>query len=117
MQARVLHPHKFLERAWWKRPRWRIRIRRQEPRCRSCRSYEIVRNGRRRCRRKGPVQRYPCRSCGRTFSGIGGFAGRHFEAAIITKALSMTAAGMSPGEVRVQFRLDGITIHQDAIAG
>ena len=110
--------HKFLERTWWGRPRRRIRIRRQEPRCRhkNCRSHEIVRNGRRRCRRKGPVQRYLCKSCGRTFSGIGGFVGRHFEATIIIRALSMTAARMSPGEVRPQFKLDGITIHQDTIA-
>ncbi len=108
--------HKFLERTWWKRPRMRIRIRRQEPRCRSCRSYEIVRNGRRRCKRKGPVQRYLCRSCGRTFSGIDGFAGRHFEATVIIKAPSMTAARMSPGEVRVQFKLDGIATHKDAIS-
>lgn len=110
--------HKFLERAWWKRPRRRMRIRRQGPRCRhrSCRSYETVRNGRRRCKRKGPVQRHLCKSCGRTFSGIDGFVGRHFEATIIIKALSMTAARMSPGEVRVQFKLDGITIHQDTIA-
>lgn len=110
--------HRFLEMAWWKRPRRRIRIRRQEPRCKhkSCRSYEIVRNGRRRCRRKGPVQRYLCKSCGRTFSGIDGFAGRHFEVPVIIRALSMTAARMSPGEVRAQFRLDGIIIHQDTIA-
>ena len=62
------------------------------------------------------MQWYLCRSCGRTFSCIDGFVGRHFEAAIIIKALSMTAARMSPGEVCVQFKLDGITIHQDAIA-
>ena len=110
--------HKFLEMAWWERPRRRIRIRRQRLRCRhkDCRSYEIVRNGRRRCKRKGPVQRHLCRSCGRTFSGIDGFVGRHFEAKVIIKALSMTAIKLSSGEVLVPLKIDGFEIHQSTVA-
>lgn len=43
--------------------------------------------------------------------------GQAFEAKIIIMAPSMTAARMSPGEARVQFRMDGIKIRQSAIAG
>ena len=118
MQARVRGSHKFLEMAWWERPRRRIRIRRQRLRCRhkDCRSYGMVRNGRRRCKRKGPVQRHLCRSCGRTFSGIDGFVGRHFEAKVIIKALSMTAIKLSSGEALVPLKIDGFEIHQSTVA-
>ena len=118
MQACVRDSHKFLEMAWWERPRRRVWIRRQRPRCRhkDCRSYGMVRNGRRKCKRKGPVQRHLCRSCGRTLSGIDGFVGRHFEAKIIIKALSMTAIKLSSGEVLVPLKIDGFEIHPSTIA-
>ena len=51
----VFSIHKFLERTWWNRPRKRMYIRRQGPRCRcrSFRSYEIVRNGKAQVQEKG----------------------------------------------------------------
>lgn len=114
----VFAVHKFLEKEWWTRARSRIRIRRQNIRCmnKSCPSEKIVKNGRRRCKRKEPVQRYLCVSCGCTFSGIAGFRGRHFEAPTIIRSLSMVAAKMSPTEVCRQMRLEGISIHPTTIA-
>ena len=70
-----------------------------------------------KCRRKGPVQRYLCMSCGRTFSGMDGFRGRHFDAGIIARALSMAAARMSPAEVCRQMRLEGVAIHPATVYG
>ena len=56
-----------------------------------------------------------CNSCGRTFSGVAGFKGRHFDETVIIKALSMMATKMSPEEVCTQLRLDGIVIDPSTI--
>ena len=99
----------FLKMTRWERPRRRMRIRRQEPRCRhkDCRSYGIARDERRICKRKGPPCSGICAGrAGAHLPGFGGFAGRHFEAKIIIiRALSMTAARMSSGEVRVPLKI------------
>ena len=80
----------------------KIKIKWQKIRCRDlrCRSEKVVRNGKRKCKRKNLVQRYLCKSCGKTFSGIGGFVGWHFDADVIIRSLSMAAAKLSPNEVR-----------------
>ena len=59
----------------------------------------LIRYGRRRCRQK-TEQWYMCRSCGRTFSGIDGFRGRHSPAWAVMVALSAVAADMSPARAR-----------------
>ena len=51
------------------------------------------------------LQRYLCKSCGHTFSGIGGFTGRHFKPEVIVRALSMMAVKMSPSEVGGQLKM------------
>ena len=112
--------HRLLEIEWWKnRPRKKIKIERQKIRCRTpkCRSEKVVRNGKRKCKRKKPVQRYLCKSCGKTFSGIDGFVGRHFDADVIIRSLAMAAAKLSSNEVRMQLKLvdikvDASTIHR-----
>ena len=94
MFKHVFAIHKLLEMDWWKKKRNKIRIKRHSPRCRKqgCQSEKIVRNGRRKCKRKGYVQRYLCKSCGHTFSGIDGFTGSHFKPKVIVRALSMMMA-------------------------
>ena len=72
-------------------------------------------NGKRKCRRKNLVQRYLCKSCNKTFSGIDGFVGRHFDADVITRALSMVTTKMSPDEARRQLNLEGIVIDASTI--
>ena len=101
----------------WKKKRKRIQIRRQKVRCRTprCRS-EIIRNGKRRCKKKGAVQRYLCKSCGCTFSGIEGFVGRHFPESVIVRAISLVAAKISPAEACSQLKLDGICIHPTTVS-
>ena len=74
-----------------------------------------MRYGKRKCVRKKPVQRYLCKSCGKTFSGIDGFVGRHFDTDVIIRALSMAAAKMSPDEARGQLKLEGIKINASTI--
>ena len=61
------------------------------------------------------VQRYLCKSCNKTFSGIDGFVGRHFGADIIIRVLSMVATKMSPDEARRQLNLEGIKIDASTI--
>lgn len=111
--------HALLEKEWWSgRRRRKTRIMRRGLACRhaDCRSKDVVRNGSRRCGRKGPVQRYRCRACGRTFSGIDGFAGRHFDAAVIVEALSLVSIRMSAGEAGRHMRLRGAYVRQTTIS-
>ena len=56
------------------------------------------------------VQRYLCKSCNKIFSGIDWFVGRHFDADIIIRALSMVATKMSPDEAHRQLNLEDIKI-------
>ena len=110
--------HRLLEKEWWKnRPRKKVRIKRQKLRCRNpeCLSENVVRHGKRKCERKSPTQRYMCKSCGKTFSGIDGFVGRHFDIDVIIKTLSMVGAKMSPDEAREQLKLKGIKINASTI--
>ena len=114
----VVGVYKLLDIEWWKgRIKKRIQIMRPKLRCPNdkCRSKDVVDNGKRKCKRKGLVQRHPCNSCGRTFSGKAGFKGRHFDETVIIKALSMMATKMSPEEVCTQLRLYGIVIDPSTI--
>ena len=114
----VVGVYKLLDIEWWKgRIKKRIQIMRPKLRCPNdkCRSKDVVDNGKRKCKRKGLVQRHLCNSCGRTFSGKAGFKGRHFDETVIIKALSMMATKMSPEEVCTQLRLDGIVIDPSTI--
>ena len=58
-----------------------------------------------------------CGSCGRTFSGIDGFRGRHSPAWAAVAAPSAAAAGLSPARARDQLALLGITVHCGTISG
>ena len=113
----VFAVHRNMICKWWREKRKRIQINRQKVRCRTprCRS-EIVCNGKRRCKRKGTVQRYLCKSCGCTFSGIEGFVGRHFPESVIVRTISMVAAKMSPAEACNQLKLEGISIHPTTVS-
>ena len=109
---------RLLEIEWWKnRIRKKIKIKRQRIRCRDpeCPSEKVVRNGKRKCKKKGLVQRYLCRSCNKTFSGIVGFVGRHYDAATITKALFQVAACASPDQMRKNLKFEGISVHETTI--
>ena len=110
--------HRLLEIEWWKnRHRKKIKIERQKILCSNlrCRSEKVVRNGKCKCKRKKPVQRCLCKSCGKTFSGIDGFVGRHFDADVIIRSLAMTAAKLSSSKVRMQLKLVGIKVDTSTI--
>ena len=109
---------RLLEIEWWKnRTRKRIKIKRQRIRCRDsdCPSEKVVRNGKRKCKKKGLVQRYLCRSCNKTFSGIAGFVGRHYDEATITDALFHVAMKLSTDEARKSLGFHGVAIHETTI--
>ena len=97
----------------------RVRIGRAPGRCpdRGCGSPAgFIKYGKRRCRQK-TEQRYMCRSCGRTFSGIDGFRGRHSPSWAVVLALSAVAAGLSPVQARNHLALMGVTVHCDTVSG
>ncbi len=102
----------------WDGARGRVRIGRIPRRCpgRGCESPDgFIKYGRRKCRQK-TEQRYMCRSCGRTFSGIDGFRGRHSPARAAVIALSVAAAGLSPARARNRPALLGVTVHCDTVS-
>ena len=79
--------------------------------CPKCRSGRICKDGIRRCKRRGPVQRFRCHTCGRRFSGKPGFEGRHFSPKIITASLAMFAFGLSPGKISQIWEMIGTGMH------
>ena len=56
---------------------------------------DFARDGRRPAKRKGPVQKYMCRGCGRRFSALPRLKGRHAPSGTIADALSQVSNGMS----------------------
>ena len=97
------------------------RISRPSPRCPNCPSRKIVRDGRRRAKRKGPVQKYLCRRCGTRLSGIPGLKGRRATSGVIADAPSQVSKGMSPAKVANEMSRKGndfsrSTIHGRAVA-
>ena len=81
------------------------------PACPRCKTGSHCRDGIRRCRRRGPVQRFRCRSCGRRFSGNPGFEGSHFSPLVITMALAMFAFGLSPDAISQIWKMAGTRMH------
>lgn len=114
----VFGVHRLLEIKWWKnRPRKKVQIRRQKIRCRNreCRSENVRRHCKRPCKRKKPTQRYLCKACGKTFSGIEGFVGRHFGTDVIIESISLMAAKLSADEVRQHLHRKGIEINASTV--
>ena len=75
------------------------RISRPSPRCPHCPSSRFVRDGHRRTKRKGLVQKYLCRRCGCRFSALPGLKGRHASPGVIANALSQVSNGTSLAKV------------------
>ena len=83
--------------------------------CPRCRSDRYSKNGTRRCRRKGRVQRFKCGECGRRFSANLGFEGRHIAAGLITLALMLFAIGTTTSGIREVLIQRGIFVHQSTV--
>lgn len=114
----VFGVYRLLEIEWWKnRRRKKIKIKRRKLRCRhpECASYKVVKNGRRKTKKKGLVQRYKCKMCGRTFSGTIGFVGRHFSEDAIVKALSLVATKMSHEEAADKLAEEDVIVHASTV--
>ena len=91
-----------------------------ETRChnRECRSPRFVKYGTYGTKKK---QRCRCKDCGRTFSGMPGFKGRHFKPAVITRALHEAASGLSAYRISRILKasrtdVDPATIHRWTVA-
>ena len=59
-----------------------------------CKKSRIVRDGNRKTKRKGMVQKYLCRKCNKRFSGLRKLKGRHAPIGVMADALSLASKGM-----------------------
>ena len=64
--------------------------------CEACGADWIIRRGPRPNKKKGPVQRYKCKSCGRRFSREGW---GHFPLWVVAAILSLAVKGLGPSEI------------------
>ena len=103
----------------WLSERWasmhareRAVIRRPAMRCPTHSSHRLVRDGHRPTKRKGRVQKYLCRDCGRRFSGLPGLKSRHASAGAIADALSLISKGMSLARAVEELQRHHHTFHQ-----
>ena len=83
--------------------------------CPRCGSDRHSKNGTRRCKRKGRVQRFKCGECGRRFSANLGFEGRHIAAGLITLALMLFAIGTTTSGIREALIQRGVFVHQSTV--
>ena len=74
-----------------------------------------VRDGHRTTKRKGKVQKYLCRDCGKRCSGLPGLGRRHASAATISDALSLVSKGVSLARVAEDISRRGPKFHRSTI--
>ena len=91
-----------------------IKIMKPPEQCHCCRSLKFVRNGHRRTLR-GWIQRYLCRNCGRSFSGIPGFKGRHTDPKTIVRVLREVVRGLSCASAQGMLADGGTAVHESTI--
>ena len=91
-----------------------IKIMKPPEQCHYCRSLKFVRNGHRRTLR-GWIQRYLCRNCGRSFSGILGFKGRHTDPKTIVRVLREVVRGLSCASAQGMLADEGTAVHESTI--
>ena len=91
-----------------------IKIMKPPEQCHYCRSLKFVRNGHRRTLR-GWIQRYLCRNCGRSFSGIPGFKGRHTDPKTIVRVLREAVRGLSCASAQGMLADEGTAVHESTI--
>ena len=106
----------------WLSGRWaemhgreRVAIRRPAVRCPAHPSHRLVRDGHRPTKRKGMVQKYLCRDCGRRCSGLPGLRRRHASAATMADALSLVSKGVSLARAAEELDRHGHTFHRSTI--
>ena len=61
-----------------------------------CKNAHIVKDGPRRTKRKGKVQKYLCRKCNRRLSGLRKLKGHHAPTGVMADGLSLASKGMFP---------------------
>ena len=74
-----------------------------------------VKDGSRKTKRKGKVQKYLCRDCGRRFSGLPKLKGHHAPTGVMADGLSLASKGMSLSDVSEELRRTGHHFHPSAI--
>lgn len=88
-----------------------VRVEAPGVRCTRCGSEEWVRNGHRKNRGSGRMQRHRCKKCGRRFVFRPGFEGRRAGAATITFAIFLYSLGVSPANVAEALAYTGVRVH------
>ena len=80
-----------------------------------CKKNHVVQDGTRDTKRKGRVQKYLCRICGRRFSGILGLKRRHASSEVIADALSLASKGMSLSKITGELARKGLYFDRSTI--
>ena len=93
----------------------RAAIRRPAIRCPANASHRLVRDGHRTTKRKGKVQKYLCRDCGKRCPGLPGLRRWHASATTISDALSLVSKGMSLARVAEDIARRGPEFHRSTI--
>ena len=93
----------------------RVAVRRPAVRCPTHASHRLVRDGNRPTKRKGTVQKYLCRDCGRRCSGLPGLRRRHASAAAMADALSLVSKGVSLARAAEEIARRGPEFHRSTI--
>ena len=61
------------------------------------------------------LARYLCRNCGRSFSGIPGFKGRHTDPKTIVRVLREVVRGLSCASAQGMLADEGTAVHESTI--
>ena len=80
-----------------------------------CKNAHIVKDGLRKTERKGKVQKYLCRDCGRRFSGLRKLKGHHASTVVMADGLSLASKGMSMSDVVQEIARKGHHFHPSTI--
>ena len=80
-----------------------------------CKNAHIVKDGPRKTKRKGKVQKYLCRTCNRRFSGLRKLKGYHASIQIMADGLSLASKRMPLSDVASELRRKGYHFHPSTI--
>ena len=83
--------------------------------CKKCNSENVVRDGIRRNKKSGDIQRYRCNDCLTYFTINRGFEGMHATPQLITSAMQLYFTGESLRGVQAFLRLQGLKVSHQTV--
>ena len=92
-----------------------VTVCRPDVKCHHCGSIRVVRDGKRHTKRKGTVQKYLCKRCGRRSSGLPKLKKYHAIPKVIANALSLVSKGTSLKSVKEEMDREDHEYHRSTI--